>query len=87
MTATPDRDFYLASEQPKVKIHAGYLFGKPVAAGSVRLLRADSAEWNPKTGRYDEPKDIEANGQLDNNGDATLALKVDDDFKELKNST
>ncbi|MBS1805625.1 MAG: carboxypeptidase regulatory-like domain-containing protein [Acidobacteria bacterium] len=87
VTVTPDRDFYLASEQPKVEIHAGYLFGKPVAAGSVRLVRADNAEWNPKTGRYDEPKDIEANAQLDINGDATLVLKVDDDFEELKNST
>jgi hypothetical protein len=85
--ATPDRTFYLTGEQPKVKIHVGYLFGKPVASGGVRLVRADDAEWNPKTGRYDEPKDIEAKAQLDANGDATLTLKVEDEFEQLKSDS
>ena len=87
VAATPDRAFYLASQQPQVKIHAGYLFGKPVAAGSVRLVRADSAEWNPKTGRYDEPKEVEDKTQLDANGDATFSLKVGDEFDELKSDS
>ena len=87
VTATPDRAFYLAGEEPKVVIHAGYLFGKPVASGGVRLVRADDAEWNPKTGRYDEPKDIEDKAQLDVNGDATLKLKVTDEFDQLKSDT
>jgi hypothetical protein len=86
VTATPDRAFYLAGEEPKVVIHAGYLFGKPVAAGSVRLVRADDAEWNPKTGRYDEPKEVEDKAQLDANGDATLNLKVTDEFDQLRSS-
>ncbi|HEY2470025.1 MAG TPA: alpha-2-macroglobulin family protein [Terracidiphilus sp.] len=85
--ATPDRSFYLSGEQPQVKIHVRYLFGKPVASGSVRLVRADDAEWNPKTGRYDEPKVIESKAQLDANGDATLTLKVDDEFEQLKSDT
>jgi hypothetical protein len=68
-------------------IHAGYLFGKPVASGGVRLVRADDAEWNPKTGRYDEPKDNEDKAQLDVNGDATLKLKVTDEFDQLKSDT
>jgi hypothetical protein len=85
--ATPDRAFYLAGQQPQVKIHAGYLFGKPVAAGSVRLVRADNAEWNPKTGRYDEPEAVEDKAQLDANGDATLTLKVADEFDRLKSDS
>jgi hypothetical protein len=87
VTATPDRAFYLAGEEPKVVIHAGYLFGKPVASGGVRLVRADDAEWNPKTGRCDEPKDNEDKAQLDVNGDATLKLKVTDEFDQLKSNT
>ncbi|MFY9852613.1 MAG: alpha-2-macroglobulin family protein [Terracidiphilus sp.] len=87
VTATPDRAFYLVSQQPKVKIHAGYLFGKPVTTGSVRLVRADNAEWNPKTGRYDEPEDVEDKAQLDANGDATLTLKVADEFDRLESDS
>jgi hypothetical protein len=87
VTATPDRAFYLAGEEPKVAIRAGYLFGKPVASGGVRLVRADEAEWNPKTGRYDEPKDVEDKAQLDASGEATLTLKVTDEFDQLKSDT
>lgn len=87
VSATPDREFYLAGGQPQVKIHAEYLFGKPVAGGGVRLVRADDAEWNPKTGHYDEPKDVEARAELDPNGDATLVLKVDDEYAQLKSDS
>jgi len=87
VTATPDRAFYLADQQPQVKIHAEYLFGKPVAAGSLRLVRADNAEWNPKTGRYEEPKNIEDEAKIDTNGDATLTLKVADEFDQLKSDS
>ena len=87
VTATPDRAFYLAGEEPKVVIHAGYLFGRPVGAGSVRLVRADNAEWNPKTGSYDEPKEVEDKAQLDASGDSTLTLKVADEFEQLRDSS
>ena len=86
VTATPDRAFYMNGEAPQVKIHAGYLFGKPVAEGSVRIVRADNAVWNPKTGSYDEPADVEENATLDVNGDATVSLKVADDFDQLKDN-
>jgi uncharacterized protein YfaS (alpha-2-macroglobulin family) len=87
VAATPDREFYLDGATPQVKIHAGYLFGKPVAAGSVRIVRANDAVWNPRTGRYSEPAAVEATATLDMNGDATVNLKVADDFEELKDSS
>jgi len=87
VAATPDRAFYLDGATPQVKIHAAYLFGKPVAAGSLRIARADHAVWNPKTGRYDEPAEVEATATLDANGDATLSLKVTDESDELKDSS
>jgi len=87
VAATPDRAFYLDGATPQVKIHAAYLFGKPVAAGSVRIVRADDAVWNPRTGRYGEPAAVEATAALDANGDATLSLKVADEFEKLKDSS
>jgi len=87
VTATPDRAFYLTSDEPKVKIHAEYLFGKPVAAGTVRLVRADTAEWNLKAGKYDEPKEYEDHTALDANGDATLNLKINGEFDRLKSDS
>ncbi len=86
VTATPDRPFYLSSNVPSVKIHAGYLFGKPVAAGTIRIVRAENAHWNWKTGKYDEPKEPEEKAELNGNGDATISLKVTDDFDDLNNS-
>lgn len=87
VAATPDRAFYLSGETPQVKIHAGYLFGKPVAAGNVSIVRADDAVWNAKAGRYDEPAEVEATATLDANGDVTASLKVTDEFDELKDSS
>jgi uncharacterized protein YfaS (alpha-2-macroglobulin family) len=82
--ATMDHGYYLEGQTPAVRIHAGYLFGKPVAAGSVKIARADQGKWNPKTGKYDEPDKPEQPGTLDLNGDAELHLDVKDDFDDLK---
>jgi hypothetical protein len=87
VAAAPDRAFYLDGQTPQVKIHAGYLFGKPVSAGNVRIVRADNARWNWKTGRYDEPAEVEATAALDANGDATVSLKVADEFDAMKDSS
>lgn len=87
VAATPDHVFYLGGDPPQVKVHAGYLFGKPVSAGTVRVVRAENAAWNSKTGRYDIPADVEATATLDANGDATVSLKVADEFDELKDSS
>ncbi len=58
VTATPDRAFYLAGEEPKVVIHAGYLFGKPVAAGSVRLVRATTRSGTRRQGATTSPRTL-----------------------------
>jgi hypothetical protein len=87
VSATPDRAYYMDGQAPQVQIHAGYLFGKPVAAGSVRIVRTEDAEWNRKTGRYNVPHEAQATAALDANGDATLSLKVADEFNEMKDSS
>jgi hypothetical protein len=86
VTATMDHGYYLDGQTPTVRIHAGYLFGKPVAAGSVRIVRADEQHWNPKTGKYDEPKGNEQSETLDASGDAELHLNVKEDFDDLKDN-
>jgi alpha-D-ribose 1-methylphosphonate 5-triphosphate synthase subunit PhnH len=79
-----DRGFYLEGQTPVAHIHAGYLFGKPVASGLVRVVRASEQEWNPKTGKFEEPKAVEQSATLDANGDADLHLDVKEDFGDFK---
>jgi hypothetical protein len=79
-----DSGYYLDGQTPVAHIHAGYLFGKPVAAGAVRVVRADSQQWNPKTGKWNEPDSVEQKATLDANGDAELRLDVKKDFDEFR---
>jgi hypothetical protein len=84
VSVTMDHGYYLNGQVPVAHIHAGYLFGKPVAAGSLRVLRADNQTWNPKKGKYEEPDKVEQSATLDTNGDAELHLDVKDDFNDFK---
>lgn len=82
--AAMDHGYYLEGQTPVVKIHAGYLFGKPVAAGSLRIARASEGGWDWRTGKYKEAETAEQTATLDANGDAELHLNVKDDFADLK---
>jgi hypothetical protein len=82
--AKPDQPYYLIGEPLSVKFHAEYLFGKPVSAGKVRVVRSENAHWNPKTGRMEEPETVDAKADLDANGDATVTLDVKQDSEDLK---
>ncbi|MGA2219381.1 MAG: alpha-2-macroglobulin family protein, partial [Terracidiphilus sp.] len=84
--ATMDHGYYLEGQTPVVKIHAGYLFGKPVAAGSLRIARASDGEWDWRTGTYKEKDKPEETATLDANGDAEVHLNVKGDFDDLKQS-
>lgn len=83
VTASMDHGFYLEGQTPTVKIHAGYLFGKPVAAGAVKIVRSSYQQWNPKTRKYETPQSPEVTGSLDSNGDGEFKLNVQQDFDEL----
>ncbi|MFZ1083717.1 MAG: alpha-2-macroglobulin family protein [Terracidiphilus sp.] len=84
--ATPDQPYFLIGDPVSVKIHAEYLFGKPVAAGKVRVVRSENAHWNAKTGRMEEPDTVDAKAELDANGDATVTLDVKQDTEDFKKS-
>jgi hypothetical protein len=81
---TMDRGYYLDGQVPVAHIRAGYLFGKPVAGGKLRIVRADEHRWNVKTGKFDEPDEVEQSATLDANGDADLHLDVKKDFDDFK---
>jgi len=82
--AVMDQGYYLDGQTPVVHLHAGYLFGKPVAAGTVRVARASESHWNRKTGKYEESEGVEQAAKLDANGDADVHLDVKTDFDQLK---
>lgn len=83
VSATMDRGYYLEGQVPLVRIRAGYLFGKPVAAGPVRIVRATNGAWNSRAGKYEESGGSEQTATLDANGDAELHLDVKSDFDDF----
>ena len=84
VTASMDSGFYLQGQTPTVKIHAGYLFGKPVAAGTIKIARSSREQWNPKTRKYETSDKPELTGTLDPDGNAEFKLDVKEDFGDLK---
>jgi Alpha-2-macroglobulin family/A-macroglobulin TED domain/MG2 domain/Carboxypeptidase regulatory-like domain/A-macroglobulin receptor binding domain len=80
VSASMDHGFYLDGQKPIVHLHAGYLFGKPVSAGTVRIIHAENRGYWP-TKKRSEP--VEQNTTLDEHGDADLQLNVKDDFEEF----
>ena len=81
-----DYGYYLEGQTPVAHIHAGYLFGKPVAAGSVRVAHVDDQEWNPKTREWEKKDEPEQTATLDANGNADVRLDVKKDYDEFKAS-
>jgi len=87
VTASMDRGFYLAGQAPVVKIHAGYLFGKPVAAGTISLYRLDGDSWNTRRNHAQEKAEPVAKGTLNADGNASFTLDVKSDFDDLASDT
>jgi hypothetical protein len=70
-----------------VKIHAGYLFGKPVAGGSVRLVRDSDEAWDYTTGKRNLSYDSGENALLDRNGDVVFHPNLKMEFAEFKDTS
>ena len=84
VSAALDRGFYLEGQTPTVHLHAGYLFGKPVAAGTVRVVRAETSRWNPAAKKTVVLEKTEQTATLDENGDAEVKLDEADEFADFK---
>ena len=83
VTATMDNGYYTAGQTPVVHLHAGYLFGKAVTQGQVRVARAKENRWNSDPDEKPEPEKTAA---LDANGDATISLDESRGFAEIKDN-
>lgn len=86
VTATPDRTFYLAKQNPKVEVGARYVFGQAVTRGRVRVVRETERRWNYAEQKYDTEEGEEVKGELNASGIFTAQLDVADEFKKLQDS-
>ncbi len=87
VTAKPDRTYYLPGQNPKVEISANYLFGKPVPAARVRVVRETDRTWNYKLQKWDIEEGESHEGGADANGRFTATLSLGDVFKDLDDET
>jgi A-macroglobulin TED domain/Alpha-2-macroglobulin family/Carboxypeptidase regulatory-like domain/MG2 domain/Alpha-2-macroglobulin bait region domain/A-macroglobulin receptor binding domain/Macroglobulin domain MG3 len=61
----PNQSFYLPGENAEVEVNADYLFGQPVARGTVKIVREAERSWNYKTAKYDiEEGETDASGKF-----------------------
>jgi hypothetical protein len=86
VSAAMDRGFYLDGQTPVVHLHAGYLFGKAVAAGTVRVERVENSRWDQATKKMVIVAKTEQTSTLDEHGDAELKLDEADEFADLKST-
>ena len=87
VSAALDRGYYLAGQTPEVKIHAAYLFGKPVASGSVRLVRDADEEWDAESGKRKEHADPGEKADLDHEGNAVFHPDVKHEFDSFHDTS
>ena len=60
-----DKPYYLPGQHAELKLSADYLFGKPVIAGTVRVVRETKREWNYQTQKYETTEDEKYTSKLD----------------------
>ena len=82
----PDRPFYLPGQNPDLTVCAGYLFGKPVLRGHVRVHRESSRTWNYKQQKWDAEESSIQEGDLDAKNEFHLFLDLSKDHSKLQES-
>jgi hypothetical protein len=83
VSASLDRGYYLPGQTPEVKIHAGYLFGKPVAGGVARLVRDPDEETDLDTGKSRQLPVPNEKAALDDHGDALFHPDLKGEFERF----
>src|SRR6185369_12071761 len=80
---TPDRAFYLPSQNAEVEVRGDYLFGQPVSRGRVRVVRETEREWNYREQKWDISEDEKYEGELDQAGRFVANLDLSAQHAEL----
>ena len=87
VNAVLDRGYYLEGQTPEVKIHAGYLFGKPVTEGSVRLVQDKDNPWVRETDKSDRLRTGGERASLDHEGNAVFHPDLRREFALLQDAS
>ena len=82
----PDRGYYLPNQNAVVRVHADYLFGKPVMRGHVRVVRESHRDWNYREQKWDVVEGDEYKGETDASGTFVARVDLTADHEELKDS-
>lgn len=84
VTASLDRGYYLEGQTPEIKIHAAYLFGKPLSGGTVRLVPDPDEDSRFNTGNRKNQIDAGEKSTLNRDGDAIFHPNVTQAFRAFR---
>ncbi|MGH9531698.1 MAG: MG2 domain-containing protein, partial [Terriglobales bacterium] len=83
VSASPNRPYYLPGENAEVEIRAGYLFGRPVKKGAVRVVREEEREWDYRQQKYIVKEAAVYTGELDSQGVYVAKVDLEDAHARL----
>ncbi len=82
-----DRDFYLPDQrEAEVTVDANYLFGKPVATGTVKVVRESDRRWNFRDQKWDVEEEAAYTGNTDADGKYRAKIDLGKALDELKDA-
>ena len=84
VNVTPNRAFYLSSQNADVEVRADYLFGQPVKRGHVRVVRETKRQWNYREQKYETEEGDKYEGDTDGEGKFVAHINLAEDHKKLK---
>ena len=81
-----DKTFYLPDQMTaNIIVNAAYLFGKPVAAGKVKIVQEKERRWNYEEQKYETETGAGVEGKTDADGKFTAKLDLSEAQKALQN--
>jgi hypothetical protein len=80
VSVEPDRKYYLADQNAKVEVRADYLFGKPLSAGHVRVVRETSRSWDYREQKWEIDEQTPYEGELDKDGKFTASIDLRNEY-------
>ena len=80
-----DKDFYLPEQiLAEVAVDALYLFGKPVAAGKVKVVQESKRQWNYYEQKFDVQEEAVYEGEADADGKYTAKIDLSKAHEKLR---
>jgi uncharacterized protein YfaS (alpha-2-macroglobulin family) len=85
VSVKPDRSFYLPDRKSaEITVSAGYLFGKPVAAGKVRIAQESERQWNYREQKWEISEAKSYEGATDAEGKFVAAVDLTEAQESLR---